>query len=103
MRRLDKADTVLDKQLRGAIMADLGKKVKVPEGWNVQWADSSVTLTSKDKNKILKIDSYKVYTMDVRKPDGTFKSAKFNCQSVDEAVSMAAQAMKVHRSTYATH
>lgn len=103
MQRLDKADVILDQQIRGATMAELGKKVIVPSGWNVQWHASSMVITSPDRSKILKIDAHKVYTMDIRKPDGTYKSAAFRCQSVDEAWAMASQAVKVHRSANAIH
>lgn len=103
MHRLDKADVILDQQIRGAIMTELGKKAIVPSGWDVQWHASSMIITSRDRKKILKIDAHKVYTMDVRKPDGTYKSTVFKCQSVDEAWSMASQAIKVHRSVNAIH
>jgi hypothetical protein len=85
-------------------MSELAKRVKdVPPSWNVNWATSSVTFTSPDRKKILKIDAEKNYTLDVKRPDGTYKSTRFNCKSVDEAWTMAFQVIKIHRSADAIH
>lgn len=85
-------------------MAELARRsALVPTLWQVQLAEFSLTLTSPDRKKILKIDAEKNYTMDIRKPDGTYKSTRFPCKTVDEAWSMAFQAVKVHRCEYAVH
>lgn len=104
MQRIDKLNALVELQLRCHVMGELAKKATaVPPDWNVNWAASSVTFTSPDRKKILKIDADKVYTMDIKKPDGTYKSTRFNCKSVDEAWAMAFQAVRIHRSAHAIH
>lgn len=72
-----------------------------PKDWTSLLADSSLTLTSKDRSRIVKIDSTNVYTLDVRQPDGTYRSSRFPCKTVGEAWDMASQVLRVHRSKYA--
>ena len=104
MHRQDKLDALVNIQLRGNVMSELAKRAKdVPPSWHINWAASSLTLTSPDRKKILKIDSSTIYTMDVKRPDGTYKSTRFNCKSVDEAWGMAFQVVKVHRCANAVH
>jgi len=104
MQRIDKLNALLAQQLRSVVMADLANRAaSVPPGWNVQVAESSMTLTSPDRKKIIKIDAQKVYTLDIKKPDGTYKSARFPCTSIEDAWGMAFQAIKIHRCADAVH
>lgn len=73
------------------------------EHWVPLLAASSLTITSKDRMKIVKIDSTNVYTLDVRQSDGTYRSSRFPCKTVDEAWRMAEQILRVHRSLHAIH
>jgi hypothetical protein len=81
----------------------IGHIVNVPPTWSFQLAENSLTLTSKDRQRIVKIDSQVNYTLDVRQSDGTYKSTRFCCKTVDEAWNMAFQIIKVHRSKDAIH
>lgn len=62
--------------------------------WKRHLAASSLTLVSPCGRRIVKVDSSKVFTMDNRQPDKTWKSVKFTCRSIEEAWDMAAQAVK---------
>lgn len=104
MQRSDKLNAMVELHLRCHVMGELAKKASaLPEGWHANWAPSSVTFTSPDRKKILKIDADRIYTMDIKRPDGTYKSTRFNCASVDEAWGMAFQAAKIHRGANAIH
>lgn len=104
MQREDKLNALVELQLRCHVMGGLAKlATSVPPSWNTNWATSSVTFTSPDRKRILKIDADLIYTLDMKKADGTYKSARFKCKSVDEAWGMANQAIKVHRSADAVH
>jgi hypothetical protein len=95
---------IADNDVRNAAMSLLAQRMRtIPPGWKPHLAEASLTLTSADKSRIVKIDSYKVYTLDVRQPDGTYKSSRFPCKSVDEAWAMASQILRVHRPTNAIH
>lgn len=104
MYRIEKLNAVIDLKMRCQIMSELSKRAaSVPTSWHIQRAEYSLTMTSPDKKKIIKIDAHKVYTLDVKKPDGTYKSARFSCASIEEAWTMAIQAVKVHRCSNANN
>ena len=91
-----------DISIRRQYMAALAEHARsVPDNWTTNMAEWSLTLMSKDRARILKIDAHKVYTMDVRQPDGTYKSSQFNCKSIDEAWSMASQTLRIYKSKHA--
>lgn len=93
-----------DIAIRRAVIADLfARSLSIPIGWHKHRAEASLTLTSPDRGRIIKIDSYKVYTLDVRQADGTYKSNRFPCKTVDEAWSMARQAILLYRPKNATN
>lgn len=75
----------------------------VPPTWTIHLAESSLTVTSRDRQKIVKIDSQINYTLDVRQPSGAYKSTRFTCKSVVEAWTMASQVIRVHRSQDEIH
>lgn len=81
-------------EVRNAVMKALAAYMyEVGPEWKRLLAASSLTLTSPCGKRIIKIDNCKVYTMDNKKPDGSWMSVKFTCKTVEEAWSMAKQAI----------
>ena|SRR6185503_4532278 len=76
---------------------------ELPEGWKAKVYEGSVVITSEDRARVLKIDAYKQYTMDVRQPDGSYKSNRFACKTPSEAWKMASQVIKTYRPEHALH
>lgn len=86
-----------DVACRQKVIAELSVLSRgVPKGWMVLLSERSLTITSADRRRILKIDACKIYTLDVRRPDGTYKSSQFKCKSVDEAWNMASQVIRTY-------
>jgi hypothetical protein len=103
MRPVFNHDVVSRSELRDHVMSRLATFIpSIPEGWTPVLAESSLTITSADKKRIVKLDSCNIYTLDVRKPDGLYTSAKFSCKNADEAWNLASQVLRVHRSPNAT-
>jgi len=97
-------EILADISVRTMAMAALAQHMRtIPSGWKTHLAESSLTLTSEDRSRIVKIDSYKVYTLDVLQPNGGYKSHRFPCKTIDEAWSMASQVLRVHRPQNAIH
>lgn len=89
---------------RNAVISELAIRARTaPTSWHQHLAEASLTLTSPDRMRIIKIDSSKVYTLDVRQTDGTYKSSRFTCTSVDEAWSMASQIVKSYKPKTSIH
>lgn len=103
MRPVFNYEAVISSDLREHVMARLVSFIPtIPDGWTPVLAPSSLTITSADRQRIVKLDSSNIYTLDVRKPDGLYKSTKFSCKSADEAWGLASQVLRVHRSRHAT-
>lgn len=83
-------------EVRAAHMRVLVEMARtVPRTWDVNLALNSLVLTSPSKKRIVKVDSSKIYTLDIKQDDGTYKSSRFTCGTIEEAWSMASQAIKV--------
>lgn len=97
-------EIMTDIRKRGAAVAALAERARqVPTSWHQHLAEASLTLTSPDRGRIVKIDSNHVYTLDVKQPNGEYRSHRFPCASVDEAWTMAFQIVKTYRPQNAIH
>lgn len=89
------AEVLGGQEIRNQVMASLKERMlHVPQGWQRAIAFSSLTVKSPCGRRILKIDSSKVFTMDNKQQDGSWKSLKFTCKTLDEAWSMLTQSIK---------
>jgi len=100
-QRLFRRDSTVMGDLRQITMKALAERLKeAPPDWYTCLSPSSLLMISPDRNRIIKIDSSRIYTLDVKKPDGSYRSTRFTCKTVDEAWGMASQILKVYNAVH---
>ncbi len=84
---------------RDAEMESLVTRLKaygLPTTWKTLISESSITLTSPKRKRIIKFDSYRTVTIDVISGPLQVKSSVFTCKTVDEVWSMVEKALNAY-------
>ncbi len=90
-------EVTADVTARAKTMAELASKMwTLNTKWSRTLSDSSLAFYSPDKLRTVKIDACRIYTMDVKQKDGTYKSSKFTCKTTEQAWMMLEQAIKCY-------